>query len=318
MIHRRDVREITDQAEHELLTAHHIGPTDLIATGTEAKVYRLDTEQVLKVYADPDGTQAARLQTLRTFYDRLDRDQVPYTLPEIHSVEQHGPLLATREALLPGRPMGEVCDLTTPQAETLYLNAVTALAALAPTGDAGHRMLLADPGTPGAEPGLGWYAFLRRLLDTRLDAVHDPLSTDVPRLDTIVKDLHTLLDGQYTGLETVIHGDLYPDNLLYADGRIQAVIDFGTLTMTGDPLYDLAGACIYYRQYDTNRLTTWQRLLDQATARTPADRLHLLRAYAEIIAILTCDLYPEAGKPIQATGHYQWAVTVLRDLAWGS
>lgn len=105
MSHRRDVREITDQAEHELFAAHRIGPADLIATGTEAKVYRLDTDQVLKVYADPDGTQAARLQTLRTFYDRLDRDQVPYALPEIHSVEQHGPLLATRGAPAHGRDL---------------------------------------------------------------------------------------------------------------------------------------------------------------------------------------------------------------------
>ncbi|MCX4444922.1 hypothetical protein [Streptomyces sp. NBC_01789] len=153
MRHRRDIREITDQAEHELLRAHRIGPADLIVTGTEAKVYRLDTDQVLKVYAGPDGTQAAQLQTLRTFYDRLDRDQVPYALPEIHSVEQHGPLLATREALLPGRPMGETCDLTTPpQAETLYLDGVTALAVLLSAGNEGHRMLLAGPGTPRAEP----------------------------------------------------------------------------------------------------------------------------------------------------------------------
>lgn len=78
--------------------------------------------------------------------------------------------------------------------------------------------------------------------------------------------------------------------------------------MAGDPLYDLAGACIYYRQYDTDRLTTWRRLLDQATARTHPDRRHLLRAYAEIIAILTCDLYPESGKPDPRHG----ALSVVR------
>ncbi|MEW2128553.1 hypothetical protein AB0891_33125 [Streptomyces sp. NPDC007259] len=205
MRHRRDIREITDQAEHELLRAHRIGPADLIVTGTEAKVYRLDTDQVLKVYAGPDGTQAAQLQTLRTFYDRLDRDQVPYALPEIHSVEQHGPLLATREALLPGRPMGETCDLTTPPGRN-------------PLPRWGHRprraALCRQRGPPHA-PGrprnstrrarLGWYAFPRRLLGTRLDAVHDTLNADVSRLDTIVKDLHTLLGGQYTGEPRHLH-----------------------------------------------------------------------------------------------------------------
>lgn len=318
VIHRRDVSGITAQAERDLLAAHHLNSADLIATGTEAKVYLLDAEQVLKVYADPDGTQAARLQTLRTFYDRLDRGRVPYVLPVIHSVEQHGSLLATREALLPGRPMGEVCDLTIPEAEALYLDAVTALGALPPPSGAGPRMLLAGPGTPGAEPSLGWHPFLRRLLDTRIEAVHDILSADVPRIDTIVKDLHTLLDSPYTGPEAVVHGDLYPDNLLFAGGSVSAVVDFGTFTMTGDPLYDVAGACVYYRQYEADRLTVWRRLLDQAADRTPAGRRHLLRAYAEIIAILTCDLYPENHRPIQATGHYQWAVTVLRDLGWRS
>ncbi|WP_327378832.1 aminoglycoside phosphotransferase family protein (plasmid) [Streptomyces sp. NBC_01216] len=318
MIHRRDVSDITAQAERDLLAAHRLNAADLIATGTEAKVYLLDAEQVLKVYADPDGTQAARLQTLRGFYDRLDRDRVPYALPEIRSVEQHNPLLATRETLLPGRPMGEACDLTTPEAEALYLDAVTALGTLPPPGDAGPRMLLADPGTPGADPGLGWHPFLRRLLDARLKAVHDILSADVPHFATVVKDLRTLLDSEYIGPEAVVHGDLYPDNLLLTAGSVSAVIDFGTFTMTGDPLYDVAGACIYYRQYEADRLTVWRRLLDQAADRTPAGRRHLLRAYAEIIAILTCDLYPEGAKTIQATGHYQWAVTVLRDLGWSS
>ncbi|WP_367669707.1 phosphotransferase [Streptomyces sp. DT2A-34] len=88
---------------------------------------------------------------------------------------------------------------------------------------------------------------MRRLLDTRLEAVHDILSADVPRMDTVVKDLHTLLDSEYTGPEAVVHGDLYPDNLLLAGGSVSAVVDFGTFTMTGDPFYDVAGACIYYR-----------------------------------------------------------------------
>ncbi|WP_179235700.1 hypothetical protein [Streptomyces sp. CS113] len=86
--------------------------------------------------------------------------------------------------------------------------------------------------------------------------------------------------------------------------------------MTGDPLRDVAGACIYYRQHEDDRLAVRRRLLDQAVARAPAGRRHLLRAYVEIIAILTCDLYPESQKPIQATGHYQCAIAVLWDLGW--
>ncbi|MFF1650787.1 phosphotransferase family protein [Streptomyces sp. NPDC058240] len=306
MIHRRDVNDITAQAEQQLLAAHGLGPGDL-----------LGADHVLKIYADPDGTQAARLQTLSTFYDRLDRTDMPYALSVIHSVERHGPLLATREARLAGRPMGEVCDLTEPGSEALYLDAVTALNALSLPAGLGHRMLLANPETPGAEPGLGWHPFLTRMLDTKLATITQTLAADVPHLDAVVKELRARLADTYTGPEAVIHGDLYPDNILLDDAqRITAVIDFGTFTMTGDPLYDIAGACVYYRQYDPDRLTAWRRLLDQATDRVPTGRAPLLRAYAEITAILSCDLYPEDDRPIQATGHYQWAVAVLRDLNW--
>ncbi|WP_309064474.1 phosphotransferase [Microbacterium sp.] len=36
------------------------------------------------------------------------------------------------------------------------------------------------------------------------------------------------------------HGDLHPGNLLVADGRLRAMIDFGDVT-AGDPAYDIAG-----------------------------------------------------------------------------
>ena len=45
----------------------------------------------------------------------------------------------------------------------------------------------------------------------------------------------------WTGPPCWLHGDLHPGNLLVADGRLAAVIDFGDLT-AGDPAGDLAAA----------------------------------------------------------------------------
>ncbi|WP_373433708.1 phosphotransferase [Streptomyces sp. CS113] len=36
----------------------------------------------------------------------------------------------------------------------------------------------------------------------------------------------SLLDSDYTGPEAVVHGDLYPENLLMAAGTVSAVVDF--------------------------------------------------------------------------------------------
>lgn len=133
------------------------------------------------------------------------------------------------------------------------------------------------------------------------------LRRDVPAIDSITDRLAR----PYAGPDGVIHGDLCPDNILVADGRISAVIDFGTFTLLGYPLYDLAGACAYYRMYDDDRADVRNRLLGTAAQDLPADRRDDLADYLHVIALLSCDLYPEQDKHIRSTGYYQWAADVL-------
>jgi len=49
----------------------------------------------------------------------------------------------------------------------------------------------------------------------------------------------------YSGPPVWIHGDLHPGNLVVADGRLAAIIDFGDVT-AGDPAYDLAIAWLAF------------------------------------------------------------------------
>ncbi|MFD3662651.1 phosphotransferase family protein [Streptomyces sp. NPDC058659] len=313
MITRRDASSITADAEHQLLAARGLTPADLIAAGTEARVYALGHDQVLKVYADPGQRQA--LEAIADLYRRFDRSTVPFALPEIQSIERHGPLLAVTETRLPGTPMGEALDLTDPATEHAYLAAVRDFTGLRLTTPLDRRMLL-DPGP--AHQGEDWHAFLRRLLGQKLPKVLADLRLDVPTVDSITDRLTARLARPYPGPEGVIHGDLYPDNILVADGKVSAVIDFGTFTLLGDPLYDLAGACAYYRMYDDDRVDVRNRLLTAAAAEgLPGDRRDDLAAYLHMIALLSCDLYPEQDKDIRDTGHYQWAADVLNTpISW--
>ncbi|MFJ7244516.1 aminoglycoside phosphotransferase family protein [Kitasatospora sp. NPDC098652] len=307
MITRRDASRITAEAENALLEAHGLTPADLIAAGTEARVYALGHDQVLKVYADPD--QLGALETIADLYQRFDRTSVPFALPEIQSIEQHGPLLAVTETRLSGTPMGDALDLTDPATEAEYLAAVRDFTGLRLTTPLDRRMLL-DPDP--AHQGEGWNAFLRRLLGQKLPKVLADLRLDVPAVDSITERLTKRLARPYTGPEGVIHGDLYPDNILVtADGKVSAVIDFGTFTLLGDPLYDLAGACAYYRMYDEDRVDVRNRLLAAAAQDLPAERRDDLADYLHLVALLSCDLYPEQDKDIRDTGHYQWAADVL-------
>jgi aminoglycoside phosphotransferase (APT) family kinase protein len=77
----------------------------------------------------------------------------------------------------------------------------------------------------------------------------------------------------YDGPPLWLHGDLHPANVLTADGRITALIDFGDLT-AGDPATDLAAAWLFFepdgRQLFVDRVAadapTWGRARGWAAA----------------------------------------------------
>lgn len=58
----------------------------------------------------------------------------------------------------------------------------------------------------------------------------------------------------WSGPPVWVHGDVHPLNILVADGRIAAVIDFGDIT-AGDPASDLAGA---WTMFDAAARTTFR------------------------------------------------------------
>lgn len=76
-----------------------------------------------------------------------------------------------------------------------------------------------------------------------------------------------------------LHGDLHPLNILVAEGRIAAVIDFGDLT-GGDRATDLSVAWMLFGRGDRDRLRTAAGNVDDATwARARGWALHLALAY---------------------------------------
>jgi len=66
------------------------------------------------------------------------------------------------------------------------------------------------------------------------------------------------LSSPYTGRPRWFHGDMSPSNLLVQDGRLYAVIDFGTCGV-GDPACDLVLA---WTHLNDDALDTFRRVLD--------------------------------------------------------
>jgi aminoglycoside phosphotransferase (APT) family kinase protein len=96
--------------------------------------------------------------------------------------------------------------------------------------------------TGGPRPGLhNWFrgGTLRRFDG---EAQRGPTALD-GRIDVeLAREIwKTSLDAGWDGVETWFHGDVASGNLLVKDGRLAAVIDFGTCGV-GDPACDLAVA----------------------------------------------------------------------------
>jgi len=310
MITRRDVTSIQTDAQNAALAAHGLTDQDFIAAGTEARVYALDDTHVLKLYAGHD--QLPALQTLRDFYDRLRPGALPYTLPKIHDIQTHEGLVVVTERRIHGQPMEDHLTADDPDLETLYLNTVAALARVTLDRRLGRRQLLTEPGAPAASEPEDWNAFLTHLIRAKLPAVLPLLRQDIEHADQRAEALLHSLSAPYRGPEGVIHGDLFPGNILMADPHtVSGVIDFGTVTMIGDPLFDTAVACGFYRMYESDHLITRQRLLTRAAACLRPQRRQALHVYLLANALLTCDLYPHPDHPLRETGHYRWALTVL-------
>lgn len=109
---------------------------------------------------------------------------------------------------------------------------------------------------------------------------------------------------EYNGAHTLLHGDYWPENLLWQDGSICAVLDWEDAAV-GDPLADVAAACVElrylfgesamqqfrsaYAQHhpvDSQRLAQWQIYVAAAAQRfmgdwgLPVARVATMRAAA--------------------------------------
>ena len=101
----------------------------------------------------------------------------------------------------------------------------------------------------------------------------------------ITDHLHQLRDTGFTGQDTLLHGDFWPENLLWVDGDIRAVLDWEDAAL-GDPLSDVACTRVelryrygpgimrifthayeQYRPVDRQRLALWQIYVAAAAQR---------------------------------------------------
>jgi aminoglycoside phosphotransferase len=295
----------SDQLAREVTTQLGLPNPIWLAAGTEAEVYSLDPNRVLKIYSDPD---LDKLTTLKDFYARLYTSAAPFSLPSVLEVGRVAGATYSVERRLTGTPMAEIpgylSNKTLMEQYLLTAESIGRIRVEPPLG----RTSLFDPSSTRS-----WRDYVRSALHSKTSTLNGTLPEatfsalgPIERLDKFF----ALMADQPSRL---IHGDFHPGNVLVSDGRVTGVLDFGLFTLFGDHLYEIATACGFFSMYEDDQVATRWTMLDLATATlNDADRDRVY-AYLLFAAYVTCDLYPDGTNPIHKTGHFLWAESVLTD-----
>jgi aminoglycoside phosphotransferase (APT) family kinase protein len=243
-----------------------------IGHGGEATVYELSGDRALRVYhGKPHGAGA-----LAGFYRSIARGSPSFALPEVIEQGEEDGVAYSVDRLIRGRPlhelMRELQGDTRRRALASYVDAVFEIASLPYTRDVYGEFLRDEDSITAAS----WDAYLLARMQRSLDAA-PWLADDVPALASVVHALAQRIRAFPRPAKALVHGDYFPGNVLITDDlRVAGVIDFGPLTVVGDPRLDHASAVMFlevarpgYTPDDTDFCL--QRLLARADEPTRDD-----------------------------------------------
>jgi aminoglycoside phosphotransferase (APT) family kinase protein len=158
--------------------------------------------------------------------------------------EEHG-VFYSLDRLIEGRPLHELMPVLEGddrrRALASYTDAAFEIASLPLVRDEFGEFLRDDDSIRAAT----WSAYLLARMHRSLDEA-PWLSDDVSALNPIVTALTRRIEAFPPVPKALVHGDYFPGNVLIADDfSVSGVIDFGPLTVIGDPMLDLASAVIF-------------------------------------------------------------------------
>ena len=298
-----------DDARNQILQKYGISPEVWLNRGMEAEVYAYGSDAVLKLY-DRTATLADLLR-LQTFYASLERQSVPFTLPQVHSVEENGRFLITTEQRLAGKPLYDVLPtLTNKQLDEMMAQYVTAVLAISriKVSPEPERYKLFDPDGISNRKDGDWHQFLSRYLTHKLVQLAPYLNRDVVQFEMKMQRMEEVLKRPFQGNLQLIHGDFCPGNLQVSDDdQIIAVLDFGLLTMFGDYLFDVATSWVFFDMYARLKDRLRDRYLALLIETLGEGVCGKLYRYVLIYSILSANTYSATC----SDGHYQWCVANL-------
>ena len=318
-IDRAVVQHIRAEERQKVLADFGLAQAKPLAIGTEAEVYELDGATLLKLYANI--SRLPHFQTLHKLYNTVDISASSLTLPKIYTIASYENLIAIVETRLSGEPLESLLPYLQGEqlerVEALYLDAVWQLKEVKVT-EAPTTYLLFDEVGMSDTSQQSFAAFYAGFLEQKVAKVGRFFQSSTPSFIEKTADLvQTIRSGKSAPL-CLVHGDFFPGNLLVDKHvtRVEGMIDFGSFTLFGNYLLDVAGAFGFYKMYDPQRRQNRARMMPQILARLAAAEKPRFFQFLLANAILTSDLYATTPDP-RGDDHFQWAAEIVsNDSYW--
>lgn len=279
----------------------------VLGAGMEGTVVDLGDGTVAKVWS---GRRLADVAGLRTFLDAVHEGRPSNSsvdMPRILDLRDVEGTPVTIEQRHSGTPVWRA-DGSSPQLTTRHIAVmVEALAALAAIpGHASLRTLPIIVGEPPFAANAPFETELAGLVMRRGTRFSAPLRATLPEVDDLISNTVGSLHRLHPATPALIHGDLIAANVLVTDGRASAVLDFGFLTTSGDPLFDVAITASIFDMYGPDAAKV-EHELDRAFSDAFGNDPHRRAIYRAAYALATACCY---GTDL-SEGHFSWCVNML-------
>lgn len=215
---------------------------DQIGHGGDATVYALGGDRLLRVL----HSSRSPVAQIASFYDELAGQDPGFALPRVVEYGEIDGTAYSIDRLIAGRPLidvrPELSGERRRQALDAYLDGAEAMGRLRVERPFYGEILAETPVQRST-----WTDFLLDRSDAALAPSGGYLADDVPDLEEVVAAVRRRIAGLPEVPERrLVHGDYFPGNVMIGDDlAISGVIDFGTLTVIGDPAMDVASAIIF-------------------------------------------------------------------------
>lgn len=298
---------------HDLIAYfHRLGfQPSFLARGMEGIVFDLGQDRVGKVWF---SKPVEDVRLLQQFYGQLRDRPLRFSTPRIRDVvEMSNGIAASIEERLPGTPLKHFRDMLprdqTLQAKTIgsFVRVVAELSTIADV-PASREFSLINVRVPTGLAGT-WGEALAYVIQRRVDDSRAVLGRAVPDLDAIAMHTVTALRELPRVAPHVIHGDICTENILVDPVTLQptALIDFGFLTTSGDPIFDAVVATLIYDMYSPLAAESRRELHRIFAEQYGEIFIRRYPLYRAAYALATATAYSPEG----SDGHFAWCAEIL-------